>query len=130
MTDEKEKDLYKCQRCNKEYSVKDLRRSVGDALWTSLYCSPQCYTKAANKMEKPKTYYVAVKPSGEIMGPVSLDREFVKQSLVIGYGRAVQIYKKVTADQMANEVLLEGIWNAIKKMGYRIAECEIILKEK
>ena len=34
-----------CNLCLTMYDIKELQRSVGDADWTNLYCSPQCYTK-------------------------------------------------------------------------------------
>lgn len=42
-----------CRRkaCGIEYDVKETIRSFGDMVWTGLYCSAQCYTKAL--MEKP-----------------------------------------------------------------------------
>ena len=54
-----------CRKCRKEYDVKETIRSYGDMVWTSLYCTAQCYTKAI--MENPKALniiYLVIRHQG------------------------------------------------------------------
>ncbi len=65
-----------------------------------------------------ETYFVGVKPDGTIMGPVGKDRGYVEQCMVVGYSRAT---KRVFDSD-------DALWNEVKKLGYKVLECEIILK--
>lgn len=55
--------------------------------------------------------YVAVRPNGSICGPVGDDYDFVQYSLKIGHKRAGG----------------SGKWEDIKKAGYSVRKCKIIL---
>ena len=69
-------------------------------------------------MENEQIKYVAVRPGGSIVGPMGDTSKFVKGALIIGYCRAAGIL------DIGQE---KKIWNKIKKLGYRIRKCKVVL---
>lgn len=51
------KDLRSCRGCNKEHSVKNLKRSLGKESIVVLlgFCSAQCYTESITKIPWKET---------------------------------------------------------------------------
>ena len=66
---------------------------------------------------KRQTKYIAVRPNGDICGPVGDDYEFVKQSLITGYYRSYP----------ACSYTLKEVWKKIKREGYRVQKAKIKL---
>jgi len=66
--------------------------------------------------------YIAVGPKNEIKGPIGGSYEFVKQSLIVGC---------IRASQSPNEIQMthKEIWTEIKKLGYKIKKCFIVILE-
>jgi hypothetical protein len=58
--------------CGKEYDIDETIRSFGDMVWTSIYCSAQCYTKAITQGQKittsitlPNVIYLVIRHQGQ-----------------------------------------------------------------
>jgi hypothetical protein len=55
-----------CKTCGISYDIEETVRVYGDMLWTDIYCSPQCYTKAlTKKQDEQKIIYLVIRHMGE-----------------------------------------------------------------
>jgi hypothetical protein len=54
------------------------------------------------------------------MGPCGLDRDYVEHCMVVGYSRA-------TGKNFGTD---DDPWNELKRLGYSVRECEIVLKQE
>ena len=64
--------------------------------------------------------FVAVKPNGEICGPIGDSEAFVKKALIIGYKNAGPVF---VVTQLSNT----EIWHEILETGYTIRKAKIYL---
>ena len=68
--------------------------------------------------------YIAVRPGGDICGPVGNTEEFVRQALIIGYCRA----SNIPVDSLSP--FDDLLWQKIEALGYEVRLAEMHLCKK